>query len=113
MFKRDDSLYVNDMLESIAMIQQFVKGMDYKVFLSDRKTYSATVRELEVIGEASGKISETLKAQHPEIDWRTIKDFRNILAHEYFSINSEILWDIVQNKLEPLKNQIAALVKNN
>jgi len=47
---------------------------------------------LEVIGEASGKISETLKAQHPEIDWRTVKDFRNVLAHEYFNINSEILW---------------------
>ena len=111
MSERDDSVYVNDMLDAIAAIEGFISGLDYPAFFADRKTYSATVRELEVIGEASGKISETLKAQHPEIDWRTIKDFRNVLAHEYFNINSEILWDIVQNKLEPLKNQIVILVK--
>jgi uncharacterized protein with HEPN domain len=111
MSERDDSVYVNDMLDSIAAIKGFISGLDYSAFLGDRKTYSATVRELEVIGEASGKISDTLKAQHPDIDWRTIKDFRNVLAHEYFNINSEILWDIVQNKLEPLRNQIAILVK--
>ena len=113
MSERDDSVYLSDMLDSITAIKGFIFGLDYPAFLEDRKTYSATVRELEVIGEASGKISDTLKAQHPEIDWRTIKDFRNVLAHEYFNINSEILWDIVQNKLEPLKNQIAVLVKNN
>jgi uncharacterized protein with HEPN domain len=111
MSERDDSVYVNDMLDSITAIKGFISGLDYPAFLGDRKTYSATVRELEVIGEASGKISDTLKAQHPDIDWRTIKDFRNVLAHEYFNINSEILWDIVQNKLEPLRNQIAILVK--
>ncbi|MDP2157571.1 MAG: DUF86 domain-containing protein [Nitrospirota bacterium] len=109
MSERDDSVYVNDMLDAIGAIKGFISGMDYPAFLGDRKTYSATVRELEVIGEASGKISEALKAEHPEIDWRTIKDFRNVLAHEYFNINGEILWDIVQNKLEPLKNQIAVL----
>jgi len=111
MSERDDSVYLNDMLDSITAIKEFISGLDYPAFIEDRKTYSATVRELEVIGEASGKISEALKAQHPEIDWRTIKDFRNVLAHEYFNINSEILWDIVQNKLKPLKNQIAVLVK--
>ncbi len=112
MSERDNSFYLNDMLDSIAAIKGYIHGLDYAAFLEDRKTYSATVRELEIIGEASGKLSETLKIQHPEIDWRTIKDFRNVLAHEYFNINSEILWDIVQNKLEPLKNQISVLVKN-
>lgn len=112
MSERDDSVYLNDILDSITAKKEFISGLDYPAFIEDRKTYSATVRELEVIGEATGKISETLKSQHPEIDWRTIKDFRNVLAHEYFNINSEILWDIVQNKLEPLKNQIAALAKN-
>lgn len=112
MSERDDSVYLNDMLDSIAAIREFIAGVDYPAFLGDRKTYSATVRELEVIGEASGKISETFKAQHPEIDWRTVKDFRNVLAHEYFNINSEILWDIIQNKLKPLQERIAVLVKN-
>lgn len=111
MSERDDSVYLHDMLDSITAITEFISGLDYPAFLRDRKTYSATVRELEVIGEASGKISEILKAEHPEIDWRTIKDFRNVLAHEYFSINSEILWDIIQNKLEPLKQNILFFFK--
>lgn len=109
MSDRDDSVYLHEMIDSIGAIQDFTKGMDYESFLKDRKTYSATVRELEIIGEASGRISDVLKSQHPEIDWRTIKDFRNVLAHEYFSINSEILWDIIQNKLELLKQQILSI----
>jgi len=86
MSERDDSVYLNDMLDSITAIKGFISGLDYPAFLDDRKTYSATVRELEVIGAASGKISEALKAQHPEIDWRTIKDFRNVLAHEFSTL---------------------------
>jgi len=105
------TLFIYMTCDSIAAIKGFIAGLDYPAFLEDRKTYSATVRELEVIGEASGKISETVKAQHPEIDWRTVKDFRNVLAHEYFNINSEILWDIAQNKLEPLKQNILVFLK--
>lgn len=111
MSDRDDTVYLRDMLDSIAAIQEFIRGFDYQAFLADRKTYSATVRELEIIGEAGGKISDYLKTEHPGIDWRTIKDFRNVLAHEYFSINSEILWDIIQNKLEPLKQNILVFYK--
>ncbi len=55
MSDRDDTVYLRDMLDSIAAIQEFIKGLDYQAFLEDRKTYSATVRELEIIGEAGGK----------------------------------------------------------
>jgi uncharacterized protein with HEPN domain len=109
MFDREDAVYLRDMIDSIDAIRDFTKGMDYEAFLGDRKTYSATVRELEIIGEACGRISDTLKEQHREINWRTIKDFRNVPAREYFSINSQILWDIIQNKLDLLKQQILSL----
>jgi uncharacterized protein with HEPN domain len=92
MFSRDNVVYLQDMLESIQAIESFVAGFYYDSFVRDRKTYSATLRELEVIGEAGGKISDDIKANHPEIDWRTLKDFRNILAHEYFGVNSNIVW---------------------
>ena len=111
MSERDDTVYLGDMLDSITAINEFISGLDYSAFLKDRKTYSATVRELEIIGEASGKLSETFKTLHSEIDWRTIKDFRNVLAHEYFNINSEILWDIIQHKLDPLKQNILIFFK--
>jgi uncharacterized protein with HEPN domain len=82
MSSRTDAVYLQDMLESIAAIEAFVYGLDYNAFVGDRKTYSATLRELEIIGEACGRVSDTVKCSHPAIDWRTIKDFRNILAHE-------------------------------
>jgi uncharacterized protein with HEPN domain len=111
MFKRSDAVYLQDMLESIAAIEAFVAGFDIESFAADRKTCSATLRELEVIGEAGGKVSEEFKKQHQEIDWRTLKDFRNVLAHEYFGVNIDIVWDVVQNKLADLKSLLEVAIK--
>lgn len=78
--------------------------------MSDRKTQSATVRELEVIGEAAGSISDELKSRYTDVDWRTIKDFRNVLSHEYFGIDNEIVWGIITQKLPLLKDQINLII---
>jgi uncharacterized protein with HEPN domain len=99
------------MLDSINAIEQFIAGLDYEKFVNDRKTYSATLRELEIIGEAGGKVSDNFKVRHPEIDWRTLKDFRNVLAHEYFGVNSEIIWDVVVSKLPVLKGLLEVIVQ--
>ena len=72
----------------------------------NRMLYSATIRELEIIGEAAGKISQETKKKYPNIDYRTIKDFRNILAHEYFGVDMQIVWDIITQKLPFLKDEI-------
>jgi len=111
MFKRCDAVYLQDMLESIAAIDSFVSGFDLESFSTDRKTCSATLRELEIIGEAGGRVSEEFKNLHQEIDWRTLKDFRNVLAHEYFGVNLDIVWDVVQNKLSKLKCLLEAALK--
>lgn len=111
MSSRSDVVYLYDMLDSISAIAQFVAGIDYDLFVNDRKTYSATLRELEIIGEAGGKVSDETKARHSEIDWRTLKDFRNVLAHEYFGVNPEIVWDVVVNKLPGLKGLLEAMVR--
>ncbi len=68
--------------------------------------YSATIRELEIIGEATSKLSQTTKEKYPDIDYRTIKDFRNVLAHEYFGVDMEIVWEISNKKLANLKQEI-------
>lgn len=110
MSKRTDLLFLNDIIDSAEAIESFVKGIDFDAFVNDRKTYSATLRELEVIGEAAGKLSDDLKAANPHVDWRILKDFRNVLAHEYFGVNPEIVWDIVQNKISGLKGTISAII---
>ena len=106
MSNRDSHLYLKDMLESIAAIESFLPGIDRDSFALDRKTYSATIRELEIIGEAAGKVSKEVRDMNVDIPWRLLTDFRNVLAHHYFGVNVDIVWDIVQRKLPELKKKI-------
>lgn len=106
MCERTDLQFLQDILDSINAALDFVAGFELAGFFNDRKTKSATIRELEIIGEAASRISASIKEQYSSIPWRLLKDFRNVLSHEYFGVNEEIVWDIVTNKLPPLKSQI-------
>jgi uncharacterized protein with HEPN domain len=87
--------------------------MDLEKFASDQKTIDAVVRNLEIIGEAAKNLSCEMKTLLPDIEWRKIIGFRNILAHEYFGISKPILWDIIQNKLVPLETACRKWLESN
>jgi len=108
---RDYRLYLDDILEAIDRIQEYVEGLDEDTFSSDKKTQDAVIRNLEVIGEASRNLSDEMKAQADEIEWPKIIGLRNILAHEYFGVSIPIVWDIIQNKLHPLREACTKLLK--
>ena len=99
MSDRDVRLYCADVLDSGAAILEFVKGLTFEEFCSDRKTYSAVIREFETIGEAVGKLPEELKGSRSNVEWQDIKDFRNLLSHEYFGVDLEIVWKIIEDDL--------------
>ena len=84
MSKRSPLLYVHDIRESIDAIFQYVQSLTFEDFSGDRMRYSAVIREFEIIGEAAGKLPAILKERFPKIEWQDIKDFRNLLIHEYF-----------------------------
>jgi len=109
MFKRDIRLYIDDIKESIGAIEEFTSEINFEGFTSDRKTYSATLREFIVIGEAISHIPENLKERFPQVEWRQIKDFRNFIVHEYFGIDAKIVWDAVKQELPLLKIEISCL----
>ncbi len=109
---RSDRLYLEDIIDSIDAIADFTIGLDVNSFRHDRKTYSATLRELQIIGEAIGKISKDTKAKDKTINWRDIKAFRNKITHEYFGVDHEIVWDIAVNELPKLKSKILNLLHN-
>ena len=112
MSERDPALFIADILESIDAIEDFVTGCNYESFFADRKTYSATLREFIVIGEAISNIPDEMKDQFPDISWRIIKDFRNFIVHEYFGIDSSIVWDAVKLELPELKARVIQLKKS-
>ena len=103
MSKRDTLLYVTDILDSIKAIELYLQNIDYEVFCNDRKTYSATIREFIVIGEAIGKIIDILENEYPDYPWRILKDFRNFIVHEYFGVNPQIVYDAATQELDELK----------
>ena len=106
MSERDFRLYCEDILDSGNAILQYIKGMSFEEFCKDRKTYSAVIREFEIIGEAAGKLPDELKQRPSTVEWQDIKDFRNLLAHEYFGVDLEIVWKIIQDDLPVLISEV-------
>ena len=106
MSKREIGLYIEDALEAVDAILSYVDGLSYNEFINDRKTYSATIREYIIIGEAIARTIDILEAEVPDFPWRIIKDFRNIIVHEYFGVDSEMVWDITINELSTLREKL-------
>ncbi len=103
--RRHDS-YVEDILESIDRIETYVKDMEFEDFSSDQKTIDAVVNNLENIGEAVKNLPESFKQEKQELNWDEIAGFRDILVHQYFRADEEIVWDIVENELPDLKEKL-------
>lgn len=104
MSNRTDKEYLADILEAISRIESYIEQLDYKKFLKDTKTQDAVVRNLEIIGEASKKISEKLKMETSEIPWKKMAGARDVLIHDYFGVNYDIVWGIAKEefpKIEP------------
>jgi len=110
MSERDPRLYCEDILESGSAILDFVKRLSFDDFCDDRKTYSAVIREFEIIGEAVGKLPESFRERRPDVEWQDIKDFRNLLSHEYFGVDLEIVWKIIEDDLPPLMDAVKEIV---
>jgi uncharacterized protein with HEPN domain len=111
MSKRGIRLYIEDALEAIEAIDSYLDGLSYDNFITDRKTYSATIREYIIIGEAIAHTIDILEVKVPDFPWRIIKDFRNIIVHEYFGVDSEMVWDISTNELKNLKEKLLHILE--
>ena len=108
---REKTLFYNDILESIEAIFDYVKGLEFEDFETDRKTYQAVIREFEIIGEATKHILNDARECSPDIPWRSIIDFRNVISHEYFGIRLKTIWDLIFYELPNLKKAIIKLSK--
>jgi uncharacterized protein with HEPN domain len=107
---RDEIMYLQDIAESCDKILRFTAGLSQPDLIGDDKTYDAVVRNLEIIGEAAKHISEDLRGQMPDIEWRKAAGLRDMLAHAYFGIDNDILWDVVQNKVPQLAKATRAFL---
>lgn len=112
MSKRDNYLLLEDMLESAEKITKYCSGLDFSQFLEDDKTIDAVVRNFEIIGEASNRVAPDFKLSHPQIEWDKLRGFRNRLIHEYFGVDHEIVWEIINEDIEPLIEFLSSILDN-
>ena len=112
MSKRDLILLLEDMLDSARKIEKYTKNLDFESFSNDDKTLDAVVRNFEIIGEAANRIDPDFRIINPEIEWNRIRGFRNRIVHDYFGIDYEIVWAIIENDLKSLIEQIEELIHN-
>jgi uncharacterized protein with HEPN domain len=103
-------LYLEDMLEACAKIQEFASGLHYNEFVTYGMPYYSIIRLLEIIGEAAKNIPEHVRGRYPEVKWRQIIRARDLLAHHYFGLEDETLWEIVQEHIPELREQLGPII---
>ena len=111
MSKRDNLLLLDDMLQSAKRIKRYTKDLDYDSFIADDKTIDAVVRNFEIIGEAANRVDPEFRDSNPEIEWKRIRGFRNRIVHDYFGIDYEIVWNIVDTYLDEMIDWLEPIIE--
>ena len=107
---RDSRLYLDDIFESCNKVSRYIEGLDQSEVMQNELIVDAILRNLMVIGEAAKKLPGEWKQRYGDIEWRKIAGLRDVIAHEYFQLDEEILWDIVSNKLPELKHVVSRML---
>ena len=101
---------LEDMLDAAQKIQKYTLGLTQESFIEDDKTIDAVIRNFEIIGEAANRIDDDFKIQHPYIEWRKLRGFRNRIVHDYFGIDYKVVWEIITNDLTYLIDSLESLL---
>ncbi len=107
---RNDRLYLADILDAIQAIERFTANCDEGRFLDDELIQSAVLQKLSVIGEAAARLSDEARACGPEVPWKEIIGFRNIVVHAYLSVDWRIVFVTVADDLPQLKSNVVSLL---
>lgn len=108
---KDYTDYLQDILNSITETEEFVKGMTFDDFFNDKKTINAVIRSMEVIGEATKNLPQSLKDKHNDIPWKKMAGMRDKLIHEYFGVDLSIVWQAIKEDFPTIKPSVEKLLK--
>jgi uncharacterized protein with HEPN domain len=105
--KKDDTVYIQHILDAIHRVQEYIGGTDNAGFRNNKMLQAAVCREIEIIGEASKRLSKSFKAKHPDIPWKAVAGMRDKLIHDYFGIDYNAVWDTAIKDIPFLSSRLA------
>lgn len=102
-----DKSRLEHILEAIDRLQTHAGTLTQEELEQDVLRYYGIVKNIEIIGEAARMLSEAFRVAHPEVNWRSIANMRNFLVHEYFQVDSDVVWSVIHEDIVELKEQVA------
>ena len=108
---RNITLYVKDILQNMLEAEEFIEGMSYEQFISDKRTLNAVLRSLEVIGEAAKNIPDEIRVKYPDIPWKEMAGMRDKVIHLYFGVDKEVIWFVVKDRVPAIRPLIERTLK--
>ena len=108
---RHYKLYIEDIELSMTRILEYVEGMDLKKFKQSHITVDAVVRNFEIIGEAAKKVPDSIKEKYPKVPWKKMYGLRNLISHEYFGVDYEMIWEIISSDLPSNLSDIKSILE--
>lgn len=109
---REPRLYLQDILDSIKKIQQYMGNLTFDEFVSNDMVIDAVVRNFEIMGEAAAHIPDSIRSAYPNIPWKEMRGLRNVVVHEYFGVDLKIIWKTAQESLPELSEMIKEVLSN-
>ena len=106
MSKRSDRELLSDIREAIQRISSYTADSDYETFANDTRTQDAVIRNMEILGEVTKKLSEEFRGAHQEVPWKSMAGTRDRLIHDYFGVNLDIVWQIAKLELPKVLEQV-------
>lgn len=100
---RDHRLYLKDIVQAMDDIEDFLQGMNREAFESDKKTFSAVVRQLEIIGEAAKQVPDEIRKTRPDVPWSEMAGMRGRLIHAYFGVDQGLVWHAITERMPQVK----------
>ncbi|OGJ50969.1 hypothetical protein A2335_03455 [Candidatus Peregrinibacteria bacterium RIFOXYB2_FULL_32_7] len=107
-----DIFYLKHILDSARVINNFINESSQEDFLQNRMMQDAVIRNLEIIGEATKHLTKECKEKYPEVEWKRLTGMRDVLSHDYFGIDLNIIWEVITEKIYDLGRKIAIIIQN-
>ena len=111
MTRRNNSVYLRDILDAINHIEEYLAGVTLEAFQADRMRQDAVVRQIGIVGEASRKLSETFRRDHPGVPWSDAIGMRHKVLHDYFEVDCQTVWDTAREDLPDLRERVTSLLR--